>query len=186
MVKRKSTHVHVYDRLLTALEQNTTISLDPHKYAVRLTNEKSQANERPGRLAARLRECRLTLNCTGVSSVLKSGVEAILSSRVCRNTFWKSSISGRLPNKLSIWKQTTSGLSIYTNKAFRTAPLTNAVITRIIFQKIFRWLRLLIYSSAAGASSWSGWWWITGTLDKTRQNTLSCKVLHRTINSSPN
>lgn len=49
------------------------------------------------------------MNCTGVSSVLKSGVEEILSSRVCRNTFWKSSISGRLPNKLSIWKEMTSG-----------------------------------------------------------------------------
>lgn len=44
----------------------------------------------------------LTLNCEGVSRVLKSGEEAILSSRVCRKTLWKSNISGRLPNRLSI------------------------------------------------------------------------------------
>lgn len=47
---------------------------------------------------------QLTLNCEGVSSVLKSGEEAILSSRVCRKTLWKSNISGRLPNRLSIWE----------------------------------------------------------------------------------
>lgn len=50
-----------------------------------------------------LRCVHLTLNCEGVSRVLKSGEEAILSSRVCKKTLWKSSISGRLPNKLSIW-----------------------------------------------------------------------------------
>lgn len=49
------------------------------------------------------RRLGLTLNCDGVSRVLKSGEEAILSSRVCRKTLWKSSISGRLPNRLSIW-----------------------------------------------------------------------------------
>lgn len=52
---------------------------------------------------ARRRRLGLTLNCDGVSRVLKSGEEAILSSRVCRKTLWKSSISGRLPNRLSIW-----------------------------------------------------------------------------------
>lgn len=46
---------------------------------------------------------QLTLNCEGVSRVLKSGEEAILSSRVCRKTLWNSNISGRLPNRLSIW-----------------------------------------------------------------------------------
>ena len=43
-----------------------------------------------------------TLNCMGVSRVLKSGEDAIRSSRVCRNTLWKSSISGKLPKRLSI------------------------------------------------------------------------------------
>lgn len=52
---------------------------------------------------ARRRSLGLTLNCDGVCRVLKSGEEAILSSRVCRKTLWKSSISGRLPNRLSIW-----------------------------------------------------------------------------------
>lgn len=45
----------------------------------------------------------LTLNCAGVSRVLKSGEEAILSSSVCRKTLWKSNISGRLPKRDSIW-----------------------------------------------------------------------------------
>lgn len=43
-----------------------------------------------------------TRNWDGVSSVLKSEEEDIPSSRVSKNTFWKSSISGRLPNKDSI------------------------------------------------------------------------------------
>lgn len=50
-----------------------------------------------------LRRLGLTLNSDGVCRVLKSGEEAIRSSRVCRKTLWKSSISGRLPNRLSIW-----------------------------------------------------------------------------------
>lgn len=43
-----------------------------------------------------------TRNWDGVSSVLKSEEEDIPSSRVSKNTFWKFSISGRLPNKDSI------------------------------------------------------------------------------------
>lgn len=45
------------------------------------------------------------MNWAGVSKVLKSGEEAILSSSVCRKTLWKSSISGRLPNRLSICRR---------------------------------------------------------------------------------
>lgn len=49
-----------------------------------------------------------TRNWDGVSSVLKSEEEDIPSSRVSKNTFWKSSISGRLPNKDSIWEKQTA------------------------------------------------------------------------------
>lgn len=44
----------------------------------------------------------LTLNCEGVSSILKSEEAEIPSSRVSRNTFWNSSISGKLPKSDSI------------------------------------------------------------------------------------
>lgn len=45
-----------------------------------------------------------TLNCSGVSRLLKFGQVAILSSSVWRKTLWKSNISGRLPNSASIWQ----------------------------------------------------------------------------------
>lgn len=44
----------------------------------------------------------VTLSCSTVWSVMKSGDELVFSSSVCRNTLWKSSISGRLPNRDSI------------------------------------------------------------------------------------
>lgn len=49
-----------------------------------------------------LKDHAFTRNWDGVSSVLKSEEEEIPSSRVSKNTFWKSNISGRLPNKDSI------------------------------------------------------------------------------------
>lgn len=44
-----------------------------------------------------------TCSCPGVSRLPRSGQEATRSTSVWRKTFWKSSISGRLPNSASIW-----------------------------------------------------------------------------------
>ncbi len=46
-----------------------------------------------------------TLNCPGVSRLLRFGQEAILSSSVWRKTLWKSNNSGRLPNNASICRR---------------------------------------------------------------------------------
>lgn len=61
----------------------------------------------------------LTLNCEGVSRMLKSEDAEIPSSRVSRNTFWNSSISGKLPKSDSIYMKAGIGKRVSAVKTQR-------------------------------------------------------------------